>query len=1637
SLEKLTNLSSGFFSNFPNLVEVFVNNCNLENLPENLFHGSINLKRIRIDDNSLQSLPDKLFQGLINLEELNLGKNRIESIPDNIFISCRKLQKLEIDNNNIVKISRATFNGLHSLRKLFIQHNNIITIDEEKFAIMRNITYINLSHNNIKYISKTKSKSGSKSSLNSCKNLKELDLSYNKISNFRKEWTRIPQIQRLNLSNNVLSSITTDDLDLRHNYSYSLDVSYNKIKRIHFDNCETRFPDKSKRDIKLFLNDNPIECDDTLYDLLQYLDGTMTAKVREKLLIEIGQMRCPELVNEYGGILLSEINSKDYISIPFKEGIVNYELCPKECDLRRKRSEQTFIIDCSYRNFTELPDALCYSREDSDYNKLNLTGNFIDDVTNITTIGFDKVGILDLSYNQIATLTQTLFLQNKYKMLRLNNNQLKTISLELKELIYLSVDRIKFGNNPWECDCETSHLLELIRLNLIEDTNNLICSNSNLQIKTLSFQELCPMNVDVLITLIGIVVGVIGLVLGAITIFYQRFRKKIKIWLYLHSLCLSLITEEDLDKDKIYDAFISYSHKDEEFVINELIANLESGPRPYKLCIHFRDWLAGVWIPTQIARSIQKSRRTIVVVSTNFIGSEWGRVEFRAAYKKGLSEGISRVIVVLYGDIGPIDNLEPDLKSYLKMNTYVQWGDPWFWDKLRYALPHGHGIPKGATTSSNRPHPTAQLDFNKIERTNYTDIELISMEQHENKNTQDITKNFQIKNFGIIFQKKKEIMQLIQWKIYLLLLTIKISTAFIQPPAEINEDGYRIVPVYKNTTEVTENPNFSFSSDNLILSNYKNKITALPKNFLQPFPNLKFLSLGNNNFERFAPNTFENLRQLKFLNISRNELIELPKEIFDDLESLKFCILSHNRLKVLPVGIFDKNPNLLVVSISANNFKYLPEELFKNNRQLEFVRIRFNNKLEYLPNRLFSDLKYLVRVSISFCRLKSLSENLFSGSFNLRDLRAQHNELETLPAKIFNDLIYIKVIQLDHNRIKSLPDNIFKSCINLQELYLVNNDILKISRFTFNGLESLNVLGLHNNSLTTIEEKAFTTLPSIKNIDLSENNITHFQEMKNENEVTSAFSECKNLEKLDLSHNKLSTLSSEWILIPEIKYLNLSNNYLTSLTTNDFDLEHKHNFVLDVSHNNIKEIYFTNHETEFDVEIGRNITLFLNDNPLECNDALYDLLRYLDGSMTAKVREKLFIETGTMRCSAPKEYEGIPLSQINSKDYKSMPLGEQIVNYELCPRECDLRKWHANKTFTIDCSYRNITNVPKTLCYSGEEGYNTELDLTGNFIKDLSQAPPFGYEKMRNIFLSHNQISNITLGMFSSPKLRLVTLDNNQLSSMSSEIVRHFSLSKMTATLGHNPWNCDCENNDLRKASQRPVTFIRDSDEILCQISNEPIKSYQTLCVIDTIVIIVLSTIVALLGVLFPALSIFYCFYKKKIKIWLYIHNMCLSLVTEVELDKDKVYDAFISYSHKDEEFVVNELITNLESGPRSFKLCVHFRDWPAGGWIPSQISRSIKQSRRTIFVISTNFINSEWAKMEFRAAHKKALREGRTRIIVVLFGDIGPIDHLEPDLKSYLKMNTYVKWGDPWFWDKLLYALPHRSDVVIGNTQL
>lgn len=137
----------------------------------------------------------------------------------------------------------------------------------------------------------------------------------------------------------------------------------------------------------------------------------------------------------------------------------------------------------------------------------------------------------------------------------------------------------------------------------------------------------------------------------------------------------------------------------------------------------------------------------------------------------------------------------------------------------------------------------------------------------------------------------------------------------------------------------------------------------------------------------------------------------------------------------------------------------------------------------------------------------------------------------------------------------------------------------------------------------------------------------------------------------------------------------------------------------------------------------------------------------------------------------------------------------------------------------------------------------------------------------------------------------------------------------------------------------------------------------------------------------------------------------------------------FISFAHEDETFVVDELLPRLETGSTVFKTCIHLRDWTPGIMIPNQIVISVERSRRTLIVLSKSYIKSVWGMMEFHVANVSAMAERRSRVIVILLEDLSENDVLDPELRLYMRTNTYLCWNDPWFWNKLQYALPQKLE--------
>lgn len=284
---------------------------------------------------------------------------------------------------------------------------------------------------------------------------------------------------------------------------------------------------------------------------------------------------------------------------------------------------------------------------------------------------------------------------------------------------------------------------------VVRDVKDISCKYSETEEKGLldmQDTELCPLLLQSPHSLLSLslVCLLLSLLLLLCCAAYYRNRQTILAFVYIHIhpvfVCLHF-SEEDLDEEKQYDAFVSYSSSDRDIVM-QMIEKLEppsdqsvhsisflkqqsgmpsihegnsdqivpehsvhigkpshqptnkSGGEGvkesefYSLCIHERDWLPGNLISWNIVNSVQNSRRTILILSKEFIRSIWFQVEFHTAYYQMLEDKMDRLIVVVKGELPPKEEMDKDLVFLLTTKTYLTWGEKWFWEKLRYALPH-------------------------------------------------------------------------------------------------------------------------------------------------------------------------------------------------------------------------------------------------------------------------------------------------------------------------------------------------------------------------------------------------------------------------------------------------------------------------------------------------------------------------------------------------------------------------------------------------------------------------------------------------------------------------------------------------------------------------------------------------------------------------------------------------------------------------------------------------------------------------------------------------------------------------------------------------------------------------------------
>ncbi|CAN0345175.1 unnamed protein product [Lampetra fluviatilis] len=121
-------------------------------------------------------------------------------------------------------------------------------------------------------------------------------------------------------------------------------------------------------------------------------------------------------------------------------------------------------------------------------------------------------------------------------------------------------------------------------------------------------------------------------------------------------------------------------------------------------------------------------------------------------------------------------------------------------------------------------------------------------------------------------------------------------------------------------------------------------------------------------------------------------------------------------------------------------------------------------------------------------------------------------------------------------------------------------------------------------------------------------------------------------------------------------------------------------------------------------------------------------------------------------------------------------------------------------------------------------------------------------------------------------------------------------------------------------------------------------------------------------------------------------------------------YDAFVSYNSDDEEWVMRQLLPQLEGA--GMRLCLHHRDFVPGKDIVENIMDGIYASRRTLCIVTRSYLRSEWCSKELQVAAFRLFEENQD-VLVLLF--LERIPHNE--LSAYLRMRrtirsrTYITW--------------------------
>ncbi|NXO09530.1 TLR21 protein, partial [Oriolus oriolus] len=672
----------------------------------NLAHNRI--KRIRSQD----------LQQAVNLRALLLQSNEISSIDEDSFQSLAKLELLDLSNNSLAHVSPVWFGHLFSLQHLHLQGNSYRDLGQSSpFSSLRNLSSLHLGNPRFSVIRQ--------GNFEGIELLHELWIDGSNLSQY--EQGSLKSIKKINhmiinlRNSNIFSDIVRD---LLHSVAW-LEVTEIKLpveKKSLVQNSTRPFRMQKLTFKEAFFTDQSIS---QAIVLLKEITSLKELEAIDCMLEGRGKWSMEEIISSGQ----SFVGTVTVMRIIIQNFHLFFDLDGMESQINNLKrltiaSSRVFMVPCKLaRHFSSLVyldfhdnllankrlnETVCEGSWPS-LQTLNLSLNslkFLEQIAKYTS-RLPKLNNLDISQNNFGEIPDVCEWPKTLKYLNLSSTQIPKVTTCIPptlEVLDVSANNLKeFGLQlPFlkELYLTRNHLKALpgatpvpnlvalsVRRNKLNSFSKEEFEGAQVGAVHLSVME-CHRSL--VVSMICLLVFLVILVLVAVGYKYHVVWYVRMTWAWLRA---KRKPKRAPPKDVCYDAFVSYSENDSEWVENTMVRELEQACPPFRLCLHKRDFVPGKWIVDNIIDSIEKSRKTLFVLSEHFVQSEWCKYELDFSHFRLFDENNDAAILVLLEPIQSkaIPKRFCKLRKIINTKTYLEWpaGEEQqqvFWENLKGAL---------------------------------------------------------------------------------------------------------------------------------------------------------------------------------------------------------------------------------------------------------------------------------------------------------------------------------------------------------------------------------------------------------------------------------------------------------------------------------------------------------------------------------------------------------------------------------------------------------------------------------------------------------------------------------------------------------------------------------------------------------------------------------------------------------------------------------------------------------------------------------------------------------------------------------------------------------------------------------------